>query len=69
MYAKCLYTKCIPNFDKLLYIFCIKNLAGIYSSFDFAYKMYTKVCQNVVYILYIYILYTSDVFILYNFFI
>ena len=24
-----MYTKCIPHFNKLLYTFCIQNLAGI----------------------------------------
>ena len=32
MYIKCLYIKCIPNFDTLLYTFCTQNV----------YKMYTK---------------------------
>ena len=26
IYTKCLYTKCTPHFDKLLYSFCIQNL-------------------------------------------
>ena len=53
-YTKCLYTKCNPHYGKLLYWFCIQNLAGIvllilctkyfvykfswHSSFDFVYK-------------------------------
>ena len=51
MYTKCLYTKCIPHFDKHLYIFCMQKFSW-HNSFDFVYKMYTKVGRNVVYILY-----------------
>ena len=29
MYTKCLYTKCIPHIDKLLYTFQTQNLAAI----------------------------------------
>ena len=29
MYKKCFYIKHIPHFDKILYKFCIQNLAGI----------------------------------------
>ena len=29
MYRKCLCAKCIPHFGKLLYTFCLQNLAGI----------------------------------------
>ena len=32
MHTKCLYTKCIPYFDKLLYTFCMQKV----------YKMYTE---------------------------
>ena len=28
MYRKCLCTKCIPHFGKLLYTFCLQKLAG-----------------------------------------
>ena len=34
-----MYGKCIPYFDKILYLFC-------------RYKMHAKVCQNIGYILY-----------------
>ena len=50
MYTKFLYTKCIPYFDKFLDTFYIQNLADIVLSI--LYKMYTKACRNVVYILY-----------------
>ena len=59
MYTKCLYTKCIPHFDKPFYTFYIQNLASI-ALLAFVYKMYTKFCQNLGYILYslvVYILY------------
>ena len=36
MYTKCLYAKCVPHFDKLLYKFCHKKCSG------HVYKMYTK---------------------------
>ena len=63
MYTKCLYTKCIPYFDKRLYTkFCMYTKFSWHSSFDFVYKMYTKICQNMVYILY-----RSGIYILYNF--
>ena len=65
MYTKCFHTKCVPHFDKFLYTKCIQNvcilnvyhlstkfLTSWHSSYDFVYKMYTKVCRNVVYILY-----------------
>ena len=47
MYTKCLYTKCIPHFDKLLYTFCMQNLAAI-----FLLIFYTKCVQNFVEIWY-----------------
>ena len=56
-----MHAKCIPHFDKLLYTFCIQNLTGI-ALLIFVYKMYTKVCRNVVHILY-----TPVVYILYKF--
>ena len=37
MYTKCLYRKCIPYFDKLLYTFCI----------HFVYILYNFCMQNV----------------------
>ena len=52
MYTKKMYKKCIPQFNKLLYTFCIQNLAAIVSSFNFVYKMFIKVCRNVEYSLY-----------------
>ena len=51
MYKK-MYAKCIPHFDKLLYIFCIQNVN----------KSLSK-CG----IHFVYILYTSVVYILCNF--
>ena len=47
MYTKCLYTKCIPHFDKLLYTFCIQNLAAIVPLI-----LYTKYIQTFVEICY-----------------
>ena len=44
------YTKCMPHFDKLLYTFCILKSKELFQ-LNFVYKMYTKVCQNVGYIL------------------
>ena len=29
MYAKYLYTKCLPHFENILYAFCIQNLVGV----------------------------------------
>ena len=43
----CLYTKCIPYFNKFLYTFCIQNIYKI-----FVYKMYPIFRQTFVYILY-----------------
>ena len=43
LYTKCLYTKCIPHFDKLLSTFCIQNLAGIV-----LLTLYTKCLQKFV---------------------
>ena len=43
MYTKCLYTKCIPHFDKLLYTKCIQNLADIVLLI-----LYTKWIQKLV---------------------
>ena len=68
MYTKCLYTKCISHFDKLLYTFCIQNSVAIVLLI-----LYTKCIQKFVKMWYTfcihfaYILYTSVVFILYNF--
>ena len=68
MYTKCLYTKCIAHCDKLLYTFCIQNLAGIVLLI-----LYTKCIRKLVKMWYtfcthsVYILYTSVVYILYNF--
>ena len=62
MYTQYLHTKCIPHFDKLLYLYILYTKFSWHSSFDFLYKIYTKVCRNVVYILYtfcIHQLYTS----------
>ena len=66
LHTKCIQNVCIQNVshipDKLLYTFCTQNLADIASSFHFVYKMHTKACQNVVYILYTFCLhqlYTS----------
>ena len=56
MYTKCLYTKCIPRFDKQLYIFCMQKFSW-HSSFDFVYKMYTKVGRKILYTSVAYILY------------
>ena len=50
MYTKGMYIKCIPNFDKLLYTFCIQNLAVIV-----ALILYTKCIQKIV----VLILYTK----------
>ena len=51
MYTRCIYTKCIPDFEKLLYTFCIQNLVAMV-----LLVLYTKciqmVCPNVGYILY-----------------
>ena len=44
MYTKYLYTKCFPHFDKLLYIYILYTKFSWHGSFDFVYKMYTKVC-------------------------
>ena len=52
MYTKWLYTKCIPHFNKLFYTFCVQNLASIVLLILYTKCMYTKVCWNVVYILY-----------------
>ena len=41
MYAKCLYTKCIPHFDKLLYAKCIQNVCV-----QNVYKMFMAVQTN-----------------------
>ena len=68
MYTKCLYTKCIPHFDRLLYTFCMQNLAAIVLLI-----LYTKCIQKLVEMWYtfcihfVYILYTSVVYILHNF--
>ena len=67
MYTNCLYIKCIPRFDKLLYTFCIQNLAGVVLLI-----LHTKCIQGFVEIWhtfcihFVYILYTSVVFIFYN---
>ena len=37
MYTKCLYAKCIPDFDKLVYILYTKF--SCHSSINFVYKM------------------------------
>ena len=42
-YTKCLYTKCISYFEKLLYTFCIQNLAGMVLLI-----LYTKCIQKLV---------------------
>ena len=83
MHTKCLYKKCIPHFDKLLYTKCIQNVCmqnvyHISTNFciNFVIKnvagMYTKCIQSLstcgihfVYI-FVYILYTSVAYILYN---
>ena len=57
MYTECLYTKCIPHFDKLLYTFFIQNLADIVLWILYTKCSYTKACRNVV-ASYLYILYT-----------
>ena len=43
MDTKCLYTKCIPHFDKLRFTFCLQNLAGIVLLI-----LYTKCIQTFV---------------------
>ena len=65
LYTKCLYIKCIPHFDKLLYTFFIQNLAG-----RVLLILYAKCIQKLVEMwctYFIYILDTSVVHILYNF--
>ena len=52
-------SKMYPHFDKLLYIFCIQNSVGSYSSFDFVYKMYSYLQKNVV-MWYTYYIHTSS---------
>ena len=52
MYTKRLYTQCIPHFNKLLYTFQVQNLASIVLLILYTKCIYTKVCRNVVYILY-----------------
>ena len=42
MCTKCLHAKCIPHFNKLLYIFCIQNLAGIWFFIRNVYKNLSK---------------------------
>ena len=43
MHAKCMYTKCILHFDKLLYTFCIQTLAVLV-----LLTFYTKCMQKFV---------------------
>ena len=62
MYTKCIYTKCIPHFDKLLYTFCMQNRKNCKCQLNFLYKIYTKVCQNLGYILYTNILHTFCIY-------
>ena len=68
LYLYKMYTKCISHFNKLLYTFCIQNLADIV-----LFILYTKCIQKLVKMWYafcihfVYILYTSVVYILYNF--
>ena len=45
-----MYTKCIPHFNRLLYIYILYTNFSCHSSFNFVYKRYAKVCQNVGYI-------------------
>ena len=60
--------KCILHLDKVLYIFCIQFLAAIV--FNFAYKIYKKVCRTVdeyiLYTFYIHQLYIDLVQLLYT---
>ena len=64
MYTKRFYTECIPHFDKLLYTFCIQNLAGIVVLILYikCIQKFSKMCIH-----FVYILCTSVVYILYNF--
>ena len=67
MYAKCMYTKCLLQFDNFLYTFCIQNLASIVLLILYTkciqkfVKMWYTFCIHFVYIscihLYIYTLY------------
>ena len=65
-----MHRKCIPHFDKLLHTFCIQNLATILllilykKSIHKFIEMLNTFCIHLVYILY-----TSVVYILYNFYI
>ena len=68
MYRKCLCTKCIPNFGKLLYTFCLQKLAAtvlliLHRKYiqKFVEMWYTFVLH------FVFILYTSVAYILYNF--
>ena len=59
MYAKCIQNVCMkiyPTFQQT-FIYILYKKFSWHSSFNFVYKSYTKVCQNVVCILHIYILY------------
>ena len=68
LYTKCTQNVCIQNFAKLFYTFCIQNLAGVVLLI-----LYTKCIQKFVEIWYTfclhfaYILYTSVLYIFYNF--
>ena len=65
MYTKCFYTKCIPHFENVLYMFCKQSLAAIVLLI-----LYIKYIQKLVKkcgIHFAYILYTSVVYTLYNF--
>ena len=72
MYTKCRQNVCIQNISHISTNFCMHLVYTIscHSSFNFVYKMYTKVCRTkcgIHFVYTVYILYTSVVYILYNF--
>ena len=56
MNTKCIYTKFISHYDKLLYTFCIRNLAGVVLLI-----LYTKCIQKFVEIWYAFCTYFVDI--------
>ena len=55
MHAKCMYTKCILHFDKLLYTFCIQTLAVLVLSIQNVCESLSKCGIHFVYILYAFV--------------
>ena len=52
MYTKCTQNICIQDVSHISTKYILYTKCSCHSSFNFVYEMYTKVCQNLVYILY-----------------